>query len=352
MKKYILFACLIVALFTACSKYNTDPKELPTWTSDWLLPLIKGKLAFENIKEISEVKTSFNVPSLDIGYPSGVNVNVPPLNISAVGPYKQSLSNWIHVVNFDSLEIMLSFQNVFPIAIGAGTKFSFRRSTNTNDPNNIIYQHTIPNDIAPNQNYSFDINVINNFLTDTVYIFLEQFTSPGGNNITFSATPSKINVEIKVIDINRVELYPNKSLTEIDTVDIDFSKEDTGTDTANYGKINFFVDNALPINFYIQVYFLDPINSQIVDSLLDNPFNAIGCNTNANGDPTNVNASKTSVNITTARIEKIKKSKRAVLSYKLNTLGYPPPYVVMSDKTYLKMQITGDLHLSFNLNSL
>ncbi len=352
MKRAYLVLAITATLLTACSKYNTNPDELPTWTSDWLIPLVKGKVAFENIKELSDVKTSFNVPSLDIGYTSGSNVNVPPLNISAVGPYKQSLSSWIHLVNFDSLEIILSFQNVFPIAIGAGTKFSFRRSSNINDASNIIFQHNVPNNIAPGATYAFDVNVMNNFLTDTVYIFLEQFTSPGANNVTFSATPSKINVEVKIIDINRVELFANKTLAEIDTVNIDFSNEDTGTDTSNYGKVNFFVDNALPINFFIQVYFLDPISSQITDSLLNNPFNAIGCNTNAIGDPTDVKSSNTSVSLSNSRINKIKNSKRAVLSYKLNTLGYPPPYVIMSDKTYLKLQITGDLHLSFNLNSL
>jgi hypothetical protein len=112
------------------------------------------------------------------------------------------------------------------------------------------------------------------------------------------------------------------------------------------------MDNALPINFFTQVYFLDPVSNTITDSLLNTPLNAIGCSTDANGDPTNVKSTSTSVTINTSRINKIKQAKRAVISYKLNTLGYPPPYVILSDKTYLKIQITGDLHLSFNLNSL
>jgi hypothetical protein len=351
IKKYSSWLCLFL-LLSACSKYNTNLKELPTWQSDWLIPMVKGQVSFENIKKFSDSKTTFNIPSLDIGYASGVNINVPPINLPQVGPYAQPLSDWIHSVNFDTLQISLQFQNAFPIPIGAGTQFSFRRSSQVNDPNNIIYTHTLPYDIAPNETYAFDIRVINNYLSDTVFLYLEQFNSPGGNNVIFSNNPSKVNLTVKIIDINRVELNAGKFETETDTVDIDFSNEDLGNDTASYGKLNFFIDNALPIHFYIQVYFLNPVTAQITDSLLAPPFVSNGCTTNASGDPTSVTTNNTSISLSTVRINKIKESTRAIISYKINTLNYPPPYVIMSDKCYLKMQITGDLHLSFNLNSL
>jgi hypothetical protein len=354
-KLNFLFTAFILMILVSCSKYNTNINELPTWNSEWLLPLVKGKLSFENIKELSNAKTSFDVPSIDIGYASGLQVNVPPINLPEVGPYKQPLSNWIHQVQFDSLEIDLSFTNVFPIAVGAGTKFSFRRTPTTADPNNIIYQHTITNDIAPNQSYTFNVDVINYAVSDTLYLYLEQFNSPGGNNVTFTSNPSKINIEVQIIDIKKVELYPDKSVVEQDTVEIDFGDEDTNTgglDTSSNGTVNFFIDNALPINCYTQVYFLDPVSSVIKDSLLSTPLNIVGCNTDANGDPTNVKSSKTSFFISSQRIDQIKKSTKAIIVFKLNTNGYPPPYVLMSDQTYLKLQITGDLKLSFNLNSL
>ncbi len=352
MKNTACGLAIVMMLFTACSKYNTNLDELPTWNSDWLLPLVKGQVSFENIKELNDSKIVFDIPALDIGYANIGLANVPPLSIANVGPYKQALSSWLHLVNFDSLQIQLTFTNRFPITIAAGTKFSFRRTADPNDPTNLIYQHTLPKDLTPAETYSFDVIVNNNFLGDTLYQFLEQFSSPGGNNVYFAGNKSTLKVDVKIIDINRVELYAGKSLVETDTIDIDFSKEDTGTDTASYGKVNFFVENALPVNFGIQIYFLDPVNLKITDSLLNNPLNILGCNTNATGDPTGSIDAKTSISINTARIEEIKKSRKAIISYKLNTLGYPPPYVVLSDKTYLKLQITGDLHLAFNLNSL
>jgi hypothetical protein len=355
MKKLYIILLGFGILLSACSKYNTDLNEFPSWNSDWVLPLVKGKVSFENIKQLSNAKTSFDVPSIDIGYASGIQLNVPQISIPEVGPYKQPLSDWIHAIEFDSLEIDLSFTNVFPIAVGAGTKFSFRRTPTTADPTNIIYQHTVASDIAPGQNYTFKVDVINNSVSDTLYLYLEQFNSPGGNNVTFTTAPSKISIEVQIIDIKKVELFANKFVVERDTIDIDFGNEDTetgGLDTSSYGTVNFFIDHALPINCYTQIYFYDTVSNSISDSLLSSPLNLVGCTTDANGDPTSVNSSKTSFAISTQRIDKIKKSTKAIVSFRLNTQGYPPPYVMMSDKTYLKLQITGDLHLSFNLNSL
>lgn len=352
-KYLVLGICCMILI--SCTKYNTNLSELPTSNSDWLLPLVKGKVSFETIKELSKVKTSFEMPPIDIGYTSGTQVNVPPINITAVGPYKQPLSNWIHSIQFDTLDIKLSFTNAFPIAISAGTQFSFRRSDNTSDPTNIIYQHTLPQDIQPAQQYEFDVQVFNNSVTDTIYLFLEQFASPGGNNVTFSATPCKIEVEVKVIDIQKVELFPNKSVVERDTIDIEFGDEETNSgplDTSSHATVNFYVDHAMPIHTSAQIYFLDPNTNLVTDSLLTPAVSAVGCNTDANGDPLNVNTSKTSLYISHTRIENIKKAKKAIIVFRLNTLGYPGPYVYLSDNTYLKLQITGDLHLSFNLNSL
>lgn len=352
---YPIILAGLLLLAVSCGKYNTNLNELPSSDTDWLLPLVKGRISFDNLKKLNSSTISFDIPSTDIGFASGIQLNVPGISIPELGPYNQPLSDWIHTVQFDTLEISLSFQNSFPIPIGAGTQFSFRRTGTTADPNNIVYQHTVASDIAPGQPYSFTIDVNNNAVSDTLFLFLEQFSSPGGNNVTFSSTPSKIDVTVDIIDIKKVELNVNKSTIELDTVEVDFGSEETNTgpiDTSSNGNVHFFIDHALPIHMNAQVYFLDPLTSVVTDSLLSAPLNLIGCNTDANGHPLNVNASKTSIYISNQRIQQIRKSKRAVLSFRMNTNGYPGPYVQMSDQTYLNMQITGDLHLSFNLNDL
>jgi hypothetical protein len=192
-------------------------------------------------------------------------------------------------------------------------------------------------------------------MSDTIYLYLEQFSSPGGNNVTFSTSPSKIELTVKIIDVKKVEMHPNKSVTESDTLDIEFGEDgdDSGDlDTSSYATVHLFVDHALPINFFTQIYFLDPLSSVVTDSLFDNSLNLIGIQTNMDGNPLSVNTTKHSVFISPARINHIKKSSRAVIQFRMNTNGYPGPYVNLSDQTYLQMQLTGDLHLRFNLNSL
>ncbi len=348
--KYTLILAILILSFLACNK--TKISELPTWNSDWLLPIAKGNVSFETLKALSKTKTSIKIPSLDLGYQSGVNVNIPPLSINQMGPYKIPLSDWIHKVHFDSLEIFLSFSNLFPIEISSGTQFSFRKANDTNDPSNIIYQHTVNRDIKPNDYYFFDITTYDNFMMDTVYVFLENFKSPGANNITFLAQPLSIDIEVKIIDIKTVELYSNKKTISSDTVNIDFSNEDTPSDTSNYGKVNLFIDNGLPIQFGIQIYFLEKNTNQIIDSLMSPAFDIDACSTDANGNPVNVVSKKSSFMVSTQRIDRIKKASRAVLFHNINTYSAPPPYAIINDNSYLKLQITGDLHLSFNLNNL
>ena len=144
-------------------------------------------------------------------------------------------------------------------------------------------------------------------------------------------------------------------MVEGDTVEIDFGDEETNTgplDTSSHATVKFFLDHALPINMAAQILFLDPISNQVTDSLLNPAVSVVGCNTNASGDPVNTNSSKNTIYISNARVDAIKKSKKAIVMFRLNTNGYPGPYVNLSDNTYLRLQITGDLHLSFNLNSI
>ncbi len=351
MKQAISLSLLILFIgFISCNKDKSN--TLPTWNSDWLLPIAKGKVSFETLKTLSNIETTIQIPSIDLGYTGGAKVNVAPLNISKMGPYKIPLSNWIHKINFDSLELSLSMTNIFPIEISSGTKFSFRKTNDLNDPSNIIYQHILSQNIKSNDYYTFNVTVNNNSIYDTVYLFLEQFTSPGANEVIFSTQPLKIEVKVKVIDIKNVELYTGRVTSNIDTVDVQFSDEDNPTDTSSYGTVNLFVDNGLPIHFGVQIYFLEKNSNLIIDSLMSPAFELDGCNTDANGDPISVVSKKSSFQISTKRIENIKRAHKAIIRHNINTLGYPPPYVLLSKNSFLKMQITGDLHLSFNLNNL
>ncbi len=347
MKKLVLI-CFIAISILSCNKFKiADTIGLE---SDWLLPLAKGKIGFKNLKELENNSMSHNIPSFDIGYNPGVLINVPPLNIPEVGPYAQPIMSWIKSLKVKNLNLALSFTNAFPISIGTGTKISFRRDPNTSDASNLIYSHTVLNDILPNQQYDFNIEILNSIIEDTVFIYLEQFTSPGGNNITFSTTPSKLSITLKVLEIENIELYTNNQALFNDTILATFNQETNGLDTTVSGKINVFVDNAMPVNTKFQLYFIDSLTNIIIDSLFSVPFLTSGINTNPlTGAPLTINNSKSEISVNAAKVQRIKSANKAIIDIDLNTNGYSTPTVLANDETYLGIQFTGDLKLKLKI---
>lgn len=352
MKKLMMITCCCIAMFTACDKIKLD--QLPSWNSDWILPIVKATLKFDDIKQFTQKTISFEIPAIDLGYAAGATVNVPATTFGQIGPYKQSFNTLIKAIYFDSLEINMALKNIFPIAIGAGTHISFRRAPNTADPNNLIYEHIVPSDILPNQDYNFNIVVNNNFIADTVYMYLEQFSTPGGNNVVFNSSPTTLNVTLSVIDVQKVELYANQTETIEDTVGvaINDSLNHTISDTSYTAKVNFYVENALPMNQQFQLYFLSATNNTIIDSLFTSPFNTAGCSSDVNGTPSNIKSDSTSVFIDNERVKKIQGCNKAVIHFTFDTNGYAPPFVTANDSSYFSIQLTGDLHISFNLHNL
>lgn len=348
--KIFFTVLLATALLAACSKYKLGDKQWPAWEGEWLLPLLKGTFNFEDIRTLSQTKTTYNVPAMDIGFTEGITVDVPVLDIPEVGPYKQPLSPWIESVNFDSLRITLSFDNLFPIAIDAGTHFSFRKSEGTGSGANLIYEHIVDTRIEPGARYTFDVVVQQNTVEDTLYIYLEQFKSPGGDDVVFATTPCVLQVETKVIDLKQVGIYSGKSLVETDTLGIEWGADDLEfEDTVSTARIHCYFENALPVNQYLQIYFLDPLTAQPVDSLLNQSLNIQGCQTDALGVPVNTTQATTSVDLSVNRVRKIRKTQRAVFYYQLNTLGYSQPVIRAGEQTYFNIQLTGDLKLHFKL---
>ncbi|MBP6455914.1 MAG: hypothetical protein KA275_04210 [Chitinophagaceae bacterium] len=347
MKKIILI-CFVLLNIYSCNKFKiADQIGLE---SDWLLPLAKGKIGFKNLKELENNSLSHDIPSFDIGYNPGVPINVPALNIPEVGPYAQPIMGWIKSLKVKNLKIELSFTNAFPITIGTGTKISFRRDANTSDATNLIYSHTVLNDILPNQQYDFSIDILNSVIEDTVFIYLEQFSSPGGNNITFSTTPSILSISLKVLEIENVELYTNKQASFNDTVQANFSQDTNGFDTTVSGKINVFVDNAMPLNTNFQLYFIDSLTNNIIDSLFNTRLIVQGINTNSlTGTPLSINSSKNEILVNAAKVQRIKSANKAIIDFDLNTNGYSTPTVLANDETYLGIQFTGDLKLKLKI---
>jgi hypothetical protein len=67
----MLLFCGMMILYS-CSKYRFDQKSLPALETEWLLPLAKGQFGFEDIRELSNINSSYLIPAMDIGFVEGV----------------------------------------------------------------------------------------------------------------------------------------------------------------------------------------------------------------------------------------------------------------------------------------
>lgn len=339
--------CCIVFLF-ACKKNATTDLR-----GDWLFPIAKGSISLNSLAELKNLQYHLDVPALSIGQPLGVPVSSPGLNINHVGPFGVEITNWIHRIDVDSLEFSGKLNNLFPVPIGAGTRVTMRTSRDTTGIANIAGVTTILSNVLPGANFSFDIKVTNKSLGDSVYFFLENFTSPAYSNVTFTANTTTLDITLKVITASFIEIYTNRTFSSVDTAGFDPGDADqTGSssggvlsDTSTTGVINVFMDNTMPTNVNTQLYFLDASHTHITDSLFVSSLDISGILTNAAGDPLNTISTINKIPVTRKKIDNIKQSRYVVSRFLFNTIGYSGLYVAANRTPKLNIQFTGDLNM-------
>lgn len=353
MRFFISFLSIISLslIIGSCSK----DKQM-TANGDWLFPIAKGELSIASLGELSNLKYTVNIPPVSLGQPVGVPVISPGLNIDHVGPFALEITPWLHRVDLDTIEINAQLTNFFPIPIGAGTEISIRNTPDGTSTTNVIGRTVIPNDIASNQAFSVDFKSSNTFMGDSVYFFLDRFTSPAFANVVFDPKPATLVVTLKVIKASLAQLYNDKEFASIDTAafkagDTDNLGSGSGgvvSDTSVSGFINVFLDNSLPTNLAFQAYFLDESKSTVIDSLFINEMKINGVVTDASGTPAGTNSTVTKVNITRKRIDNIKKAAYVVTKINFNTKGNAKPIIAANRQARLAIQLTGDLNIKIS----
>ncbi len=352
MKRILIPALAVVVAVSSCKKDATGSLE-----GSWLFPIAKGSMSLNSMKELKNLGYHVQVPAFSIGQPVGVPVSSPGLSQRHVGPFAVQITPWLHRIDIDSLEFSGTLTNFFPVPIGAGTKLAMRTSRDTSSNANIAGAALIATNVAPGAKFTFDISITDKSLGDSVYFFLEDFTSPAYNNVVFTNNATTMDITLKVITSYYVEAYTNKTFSCIDTSDfdpggIDQASEATGgvtSDTAIKGYINVFLDNSMPANATFQLYFLDKSKTYITDSLFSKPIAIAGAITNAAGDPLNTISLQDKIPVTRRKIDLIKQSSFVVSSFHYNTNGYIGTYVSANKKPKLNIQFTGDINLRIKL---
>lgn len=347
--KIIIF--LLVLSASSCNKdFNID-----SWEPKMLMPLAKGKARIQDVTDLRNKKWVQQIPAFDIGYTEFVAVNVPPLNIPFVGPYPYEISEYINYVFVDSLDFSIELKNYFPIAIQAGTRIVFRSTADTTSSDNIILQYELPYDVAPNQEFTVNSIVTNKFVNNNIYLYLEDFKSPGGNNVIFSGQPSEIRYELRFLSVVKVGIKTNKEVSVVDSTEISaISESDDYNDSTATGKLSLFVTNTVPTNFDFQMYFYDESRTVFLDSIIYGSSLIPSGTTDTEGLPTSKQEKKFEIPLTADRIARLKQARFCVYRLKGDTYGKPGTNVTAGSQCSLEIQITGDLSIRvaqlFNLN--
>ncbi len=339
---------LLISIF-GCKKFQQPNPQLHP---EWLAPIAKTSVTLETLSLLDSTKFTRKIPSLDLGFPTGITLNVPALYFSHLGPYPLAVSDWIKEIQVHTLDLTISLSNSFPIKIGAGTIITIRNAADTLNNQNIISQHALPNDVLPGETFIFNVQLNDKSIDDTVFFYLDNFNSPAKNNVTFSNSPTFITVGLNIIAVDRIKFSPDKTKSIHDTsaFSID-SKTNTQAvdDSTLEGKLVVYIDNAFPLNAVFQIYFLDASRRNVIDSLFENGIRLNAATTDASGSPLNVQHGVDSVLISSSHLQKIKLAKYAVTSLDLNTVNNQSQDVNANNETYLNIQIVGDLKMNFHL---
>ncbi len=349
MKRWLRIsaAALLLGWTGSCNKDKTNELD-----GDWLFPIAKGTISINSFSELENLNYQIDVPAISLGLPENVQLSSPGLQIAHVGPFPVRITDWLHRLDIDTLRFSGSLNNFFPIPIGEGTMISMRNSRDTSAAS-IVGSARIGADVPPGASFSFNIEVNNKTIGDSVFFYLDQFNSPPYSQVVFAPTPAKLNITLNVVTAKYVEIYTNKTFSSIDTSEFSAGDDDPTnnsplSDTAASGVINVFTDNGLPANVRGQLLFLNESKTAILDSMFINGLDIAGGQTDATGTTTVTNSKKSVVPVLQKKLNNIKLAKYVVSHFELNTFGYSGLFVSANKGPKLTIQFTGDLNIRIN----
>ncbi len=343
-----LIGLVLVLLFTwSCSK-DPDPfEDLPNYTGEWLLPLVQGDASLLQLSQLQAIHLSATIGSGDLGYLPGPYDEIPPFSVPSIGPIPIPVWEYLDVMEIGLSEVTVRLNNPFPITINSGTRLVLRNEANTSDPNNVVLDIAMDPDLVAGGQYESTTEVQNVDVTDTLYAYLEQLSSPGGTDLVFDGSDAILEVTLSQVLVDRLAVDAGISFERCDSLalEIDASlQNDTNMAT---GYIMVYADNGLPVNALFQGYLYDEADV-LLDSLFDTPFEILGGQTDATGATTSMITSSDTIPVDAPTLAGFLRSRKIELVYGVNTLGYPGPSVSANADASLRLQVVGDLRMNIS----
>jgi hypothetical protein len=347
--KALFLAMVGVIVFMSCQKFTENLDELEAPNQEWLLPVAKSTINFDDIREITDIDLVLNINPNDLDLETNVVIDIPSITNRNLGAYPLPLPEIIHEVHFDSLSFTIELTNPFPFTISAGTELVYRNSQNTTSDSNVLLRWPLSQPLFAGQSTSLQQTVGKNFVQEAIYVYIENFSTPGANNQILTNTPLLIKTSFKLIDISKIELNEGHTLTSIDTVGIviDLQDENQYSDDSSGGIATLYFDNTLPVNQRFQAYFLR--NEQVVDSLLVSPAFIDPSLNSPGGDALNIVSSQSVATISWDRLNNLSSCDKLVIHHFISTQNNPNNPIVANETTSLQVQLVVDLKINFSI---
>jgi hypothetical protein len=336
-------------LFFGCSKFDPSYEDINLVQSEWLLPVAKTTIGFENINEISKIAFDVNVTASAMGFPTNTPVDISNLEIPFIGPYVKEMPDILNRMEYDSLLFTIDFINSFPFTINAGTRISFRNTPEITTEN-LLFEWIISEPTPSGALVNASAVSTSNSFDDKIYIFLENFSSDGGTGLIFSEIPLTININFEVIDINAIELNTWRDFLSVDTLSVSIEAPGDTFGVSTGGIATVYYDNQLPVNQRFQAYFLN--DGEVIDSLFTSPGIIDGCQIDGNGDPTSLETTNSIAQLSWSKWTKLAQSDKMVVHHYLNTSGYDGSLIRASENCHIKLQLVVDVNISINIGEL
>jgi hypothetical protein len=328
-KYYII---VLLSVFSACN-FNPDKQIVPAWSMDFLGPLVKAEINIQNINELADIHAVKRLTLSDLySGPTTGSVTIPPFVSPTLGPFGLNLTNAfgsaeiksgdLYYTITDSLQVNVISCDIL-IQQGATTLLS--NSTGPIAKNGGVYISPIT-------------NLANMTLNSTINLTIKNFSSGGSGGVVTIDPGRKLIIEIYLKNVRVKTIYINgiNSFSLADTSVFSIKGSNIPSQSVS-GTFTAFFKNNIPLNFDLQVYFLDESQTQVLDSLFDNPNNILAGNAASQ-------EVKLVTQVNNTKIDHLNNSSFALTQLTLSNATNS----TIPDSLFLKMQIVGDLQIRLN----
>jgi hypothetical protein len=341
------FACalLLLATLSACLKREVLD-DLDPYRGAWLLPLINSHGTLQQVAELERLRLHAEIAPDSVDLPPGDYPAVPAVSLPLIGPVPIPVAEYLEEVRAEIAELRMDLMNGLPIAIGAGTRLELRNAPDPANGANLLFEAALDGAVQPGGTWSTSITNSLVSIGDTIFLYLRDASSPGGTDVTVTGDERlsfSITIDLRRVDYVRVR--PDHSFGGRDSFALSLAPQLDGNTDVAQGWLVVYADNGLPVQGELQLYLYDGAGA-LADSLFDEPFALNGGTTDPQGSTTLIGSTSDSIAIDATRMQRWLDVRSAALAFRINTNGYPSPWVQATGESLLRLQLVGDLRLN------